>query len=137
MTVRGARGSIASSSTATNPSMSTTLAPLRLAGLKQAVLSDDDSAVLLELVMANGKIFPLELDAGGITLLLRTLLASAAAMPEPADVVDMSTVVKLPADRLAATRASDGSQWWAMRVGSVDLAIGPLPEQGAAAEPVH
>jgi hypothetical protein len=117
--------------------MSTTLAPIRLAGLKQAVLSDDDSAVLLELQMANGKIFPLELDAAGITLLLRTLLASAAAMPEPPAAVDMSTVVKLPAERLTSARASDGSQWWAMRVGSVDLAIGPLPEEGGATKPVH
>jgi hypothetical protein len=117
--------------------MSTTLAPIRLAGLKQAVLSDDDSAVLLELIMANGKIFPLELDAGGITLLLRTLLASAAAMPEPTDTVDMNSVVKLPAERLTAARSSDGTQWWALRVGSVDLAIGPLPDEGTAALPVH
>jgi len=117
--------------------MTTTLAPIRLAGLKQAVLSDDDSAVLLELQMANGKIFPLELDAAGITLLLRTLLASAAAMPEPAATVDMNTVVKLPAERLQPARSSDGSNWWAMRVGCVDLAIGPLPEAGGSEPPVH
>lgn len=117
--------------------MTTTLAPIRLAGLKQAVLSDDDRAVLLELKMANGQIFPLELDAADITLLLRTLLASAAAMPEPAATVDMNTVVKLPAERLSTARSSDGSKWWAMRIGSVDLAIGPLPEEDSATPPVH
>jgi hypothetical protein len=117
--------------------MTTTLAPLRLFGLRQAVLSDDDKAVLLELVMSNGKIFPMELDAAGLTQLMRTLLACAAAMPEPAEPVDMNTVIKLPADRLTAASSSDGSQWWAMRVGSVDLAIGPLPEEGAAAKSMH
>jgi len=137
VTRRVARGSIAPPATLKTPSMSTTLPPLRLAGLKQAVLSDDDSAVLLELVMANGKIFPMELDAGGISLLLRTLLASAAAMPEPAETVDLNSVVKLPAERLSTARSSDGSQWWAMRIGSVDLAIGPLPEEGDADKPVH
>lgn len=117
--------------------MTTTLAPLRLFGLKQAVLSDDEKAVLLELVMSNGKIFPLELDANGLTQLLRSLLACAAAMPAAAETVDMNSVIKLPADRLASARASDGSQWWALRMGSVDLAIGPLPDEGQPAVPVH
>ena len=54
--------------------MTTTLAPLRCTGLKQVVLSDDGRAVLLELTMANGKVFPLELETGGVDLLLRALL---------------------------------------------------------------
>ena len=64
--------------------MTTTLPPLRCIGLKQAVLSDDGRAVLLELAMANGKIFPLELEAGGVDLLLRALFMSARALGEAA-----------------------------------------------------
>lgn len=60
--------------------MSSTMEPLRCVGLKQAVLSDDGQAVLLELLMANGKIFPLELNAGGVELLTKTLYMSAQAM---------------------------------------------------------
>ena len=38
----------------------TTMDPLRCVGIRQAVLSGDGSTVLLEMSMANGKIFPLE-----------------------------------------------------------------------------
>lgn len=69
--------------------MSSTMEPLRCVGLKQAVLSDDGKAVLLELLMANGQIFPLELNDGGVELLLRTLQRSAEVMglelPVPPD----------------------------------------------------
>lgn len=58
----------------------TTMAPLRCTGIKQVVLSDDGTAVLLELAMANGKIFPLELEAPGVELLTRALLLSAEAL---------------------------------------------------------
>jgi hypothetical protein len=57
-----------------------TLPPLRCIGIKQAVLSDDSTAVLLELAMANQQIFPLELDAGGVELLTRVLISSGQAL---------------------------------------------------------
>ncbi len=60
----------------------TSMAPLRCTGIKQVVLSDDGTAVLLELAMANGKTFPLELAAEGVELLTRALLVSAQALGE-------------------------------------------------------
>ncbi len=60
----------------------TSMAPLRCTGIKQVVLSEDGTAVLLELAMANGKTFPLELAAEGVELLTRALLVSAQALGE-------------------------------------------------------
>lgn len=115
--------------------MTTTMAPLRCIGLKQVVLSDDGRAVLLELAMANGKIFPLELEAGGVDLLLRALFLSAQALGDTA-VADRAPLAALPpaapvplqAAAVASGAASDGTPArLLLRVGSVDLAVA-LPD---------
>ena len=110
--------------------MTTTLDPLRCTGLKQVVLSDDGRAVLLELAMANGKIFPLELEAGGVDLLLRALLMSAQALGGAAaagraalDALPPEAPVQVPADAAAAGTAADGTPRLLLRVGSADLAV--------------
>jgi hypothetical protein len=111
--------------------MTTTLPPLRCVGLKQAVLSDDGRAVLLELAMANGKIFPLELEAGGVDLLLRALFMSARALGEAGadgraalDALPPEAPVQLAADAAAVSRAAgDAPARLLLRVGSVDLAV--------------
>lgn len=116
----------------------TTMDPLRCIGLNTAVLSDDGTAVLFELMMANGQIFPLELTADGVTFLLRALLTAAQALPAAQGAVDLDQAVRLPADALRAQRREDGSIWWTLRHGSVDLVLGPVAEAatGTAASPV-
>ena len=110
--------------------MTTTLAPLRCTGLKQVVLSDDGRAVLLELAMANGKTFPLELEAGGVDLLLRALLMSAQALGgaaaerrAPLDELPPEAPVQVPVEAAAPGTAADGAPRLLLRVGSVDLAV--------------
>ena len=110
--------------------MTTTLAPLRCIGLKQVVLSDDGRAVLLELAMANNKIFPLELEAGGVDLLLRALRMSAQALGGAAaagraalDELPPEAPVQVPAEAAAAGTGADGGPRLLLRVGSVDLAV--------------
>ena len=110
--------------------MTTTLAPLRCIGLKQVVLSDDGRAVLLELAMANGKTFPLELEAGGVDLLLRALLMSAQALGGAAaegraalDALAPEAPVQVPAEAAAPGTASDGTPRLLLRVGSADFAV--------------
>jgi hypothetical protein len=110
--------------------MTTTLAPLRCIGLKQAVLSDDGRAVLLELAMANGKVFPLELEAGGVDLLLRALLMSAQALGSAAaenraalDALPPEAPVQVPAEAVAPGAAADGTPRLLLRVGSADFAV--------------
>lgn len=114
------------------PFMTTTMEPLRCVGLKTAVLSDDGTAVLFELMMANGKIFPLELTTEGVTLMVRSLLAAAQALPAAEGSVDLDSAVRLSADALRAHRRDDGSVWWTLRHGSVDLALGPVADSTSA-----
>lgn len=109
----------------------TTMAPLRCLGLKEAVLSEDGKAVLLELVMANGQIFPLELDAGGVELLMRALFASAQALGgkagKPQALADSSpaeSVLVGPPDEFLVRAQPDGAASLHLRLGSVDLAVG-------------
>ena len=110
--------------------MTTTLAPLRCIGLKQVVLSDDGRAVLLELAMANQKIFPLELEAGGVDLLLRALMMSAQALGGAAvegrpalDALPPEAPVQVRAEAAAAGTGADGVPRLLLRVGSADLAV--------------
>lgn len=107
-----------------------TMEPLRCLGIKEAVLSDDGTAVLLELAMANGKIFPLELQAGGVELLLRALFASSQALaekaPKPAPLretrIEEAVRVGPAADFLVHPQSGGGARL-TLRVGPVDLAV--------------
>ena len=119
---------------------STTMDPLRCTGLKQAVLSDDGRAVLLELFMANSKIFPLELDAAGVDLLTRALLMSAQALAKaepPARALaetDPAHAVQLQTDALALRGQPGGEAALLLRVGTLDLHLsGPDTPRLAAA----
>ncbi len=103
-----------------------TLAPLRCMGIKQVVLSDDGKAVLLELAMANGQIFPLELNAGGVELLSRALLTSAQALAEPpAPLAETETrmAVHVPAQTFAVRALPEGGRMLLARVGCIDLGL--------------
>ena len=103
--------------------------PLRCVGLKQAVLSNDGSAVLLELVMINGKIFPLELQAGGVDLLARALLMAAQSMGTaqpgraPLSAVDPATAVRVAPDAAHVRALPHGSAALLLRVGTLDLSV--------------
>lgn len=114
----------------------TSMAPLRCIGLKQAVLSDDGTAVLLELAMANGKIFPLELDAAGVDLLARALLLSADALGEkqsgrkPLADTAQNEAVALRAQAVLANARPDGSASLLLRAGSLDVHLS-LPDAAA------
>lgn len=116
----------------------TSMAPLRCIGLKQAVLSDDGTAVLLELAMANGKIFPLELDAAGVDLLARALLLSADALGEKQSVrkpladTAPNEAVALRAQAVQASTRPDGSASLLLRAGSLDVHLS-LPDAAAVA----
>lgn len=103
-----------------------TMAPLRCLGIKQVVLADNGQAVLLELAMANGQIFPLELTAGGVELLSRALLTSAQALGEPPTALaetDPRVAVHAPV-RHAEVRALDGGgRMLLARVGCIDLGL--------------
>lgn len=108
----------------------TSLAPLRCTGLRQAVLSDDGSAVLLELAMANGQLFPLELDGDGVELLTRALLACAQALGErqrdrpPLSETVVSQAVQLPVQGLESIPTADGKHAaLVVRAGSLDIAL--------------
>ena len=54
--------------------------PLHCYGVKDALLADDKSAVLVELILENSQIFPLQLDIEGIDLMSRIVLSSAKAL---------------------------------------------------------
>lgn len=106
-----------------------TMEPLRCIGLKQAVLSDDGQAVLLELMMANGQIFPLELQAGGVELLSRVLLGSAEALgaaqaPRAALAeIDLTLPVRVPVQALEVRAQPEGGPVLLARAGAIDLGI--------------
>ena len=57
-----------------------TVKPLHCYGVKDALLADDKGSVLIELILENGQIFPLELDEEAIDLMSRIVLSSAKAM---------------------------------------------------------
>lgn len=107
--------------------------PLRCVGINQAILADDGDAVLLELIMDNGQIFPLELDAAGVDLLSRVVLAGAQAMgteqPERTPLADTvpSESVQMAAHEVVVRAHADGPVL-AMRVGCIDITL-RLPNQ--------
>ncbi len=115
----------------------TTMDPLRCVGIRQAVLSGDGSTVLLEMSMANGKIFPLELNAPGVELMSRALMACAQALggARPTERALAETqaaeAVVVPVDELALHRPDDASAQLLARVGCIDLALA-LPNAAAA-----
>jgi hypothetical protein len=109
------------------------LKPLRCLDINNAVLSDDKSAVLLELVMENGQLFPLELEQDGIDLMARGLLMSAHAMgvgqegrPE-LGLIAPSSAIQVEAHEVIVRAQADGPVMM-LRVGSLDLTV-KLPNQ--------
>ena len=56
------------------------ISPLRCVGINEAILADDGTAVLFELIMDSGQIFPLELDSEGLELLSRVVLAGTQVL---------------------------------------------------------
>ncbi len=107
----------------------TSMTPLRCTGIQQVVLSDEATAVLLELRMANGKIFPLELDAGGVSLLTRALLVCGQALGEkqtprpPLTSTPLSETVQLRVQSAHAVRQADGKAALMLRSGTLDLSL--------------
>lgn len=111
--------------------------PLRCIGIRQAVLSKDGSAVLIEMLMANGKLFPLELTAAGVELMARALFASSQAMgeaqPTQRALADTKPeeAVWVPLAEQATRSGPDGQPHWLVRSGCLDLLIS-APADGAA-----
>lgn len=107
--------------------------PLRCVGINQAILADDGAAVLFELVMDSGQIFPLELDSEGLELLSRVVLAGAFAMgteqPDRAPLAETvpSESVQMSAHEVIVRAHADGPVL-VMRVGSLDITL-RLPNQ--------
>ncbi len=111
----------------------TTLKPLRCIGIQQAILADDGLAVLIEMIMENGQIFPLELDADGVDLMARATLMAAHAMGiEQADRTPLAETVPSESVQMAAheviVRAHADGPVLALRVGSIDVTL-KLPNQ--------
>lgn len=112
------------------------LKPLHCFGVKDALLADDKSAVLVELILENSEIFPLQLDIEGIDLMSRIVLSSAKAMgtdqegrPALADSMP-SDSVQMDADEVMVRANADGPVLL-MRVGSIDITL-KLPNQALA-----
>lgn len=111
----------------------TSMAPIRCTGIKQVLLSDDGSAVLLELAMANGKTFPLELESAGVELLTRALLVSAQAVGapgqerQPLTSTPVSEAIDVPVQALSVRSQDDGSSALMLRTGCLDLRLA-LPD---------
>ncbi|MFM9917800.1 MAG: hypothetical protein ACKVOX_18515 [Rhizobacter sp.] len=107
--------------------------PLRCIGINEAILADDGTAVLFELVMDNGQIFPLELDSEGLELLSRVVLAGAQAMgteqPDRKPLAETvpSESVQMAADEVVVRANADGPVL-VLRVGSLDITL-RLPNQ--------
>ena len=110
--------------------------PLHCYGVKDALLADDKSAVLVELILENSQIFPLQLDIEGIDLMSRIVLSSAKAMGVEQDgrppLVDTmpSDSVQMEADEVLVRANADGPVL-VMRVGSIDISL-KLPNQALA-----
>jgi hypothetical protein len=112
------------------------LTPLHCYGVKDALMADDKSAVLVELILENSQIFPLQLDFEGIDLMSRIVLSSAKAMgvaqegrPPLADTMP-SDSVHMEADEVLVRANADGPVL-VMRVGSIDISL-KLPNQALA-----
>jgi hypothetical protein len=110
--------------------------PLHCYGVKDALLADDKSAVLVELILENSQIFPLQLDIEGIDLMSRIVLSSAKAMGVEQDgrppLVDTmpSDSVQMEADEVLVRANADGPVL-VMRVGAIDISL-KLPNQTLA-----
>jgi hypothetical protein len=107
--------------------------PLRCIGINEAILADDGTAVLFELVMDNGQIFPLELDTEGLELLSRVVLAGAQAMGvDQPDRKPLAETVPSESVQMAAhdvvVRANADGPVLVLRVGSIDITL-RLPNQ--------
>lgn len=117
----------------TSESDSQPIKPLHCYGVKDALLADDKSAVLLEIILENGQIFPLELDDEGIDLMSRIILSSAKAMGTeqegrtPLAETVPSESVQMEADEVTVRAHADGPVI-VMRVGSIDITL-KLPNQ--------
>jgi hypothetical protein len=113
--------------------------PLHCYGVKDALLADDKSAVLVELILENSQIFPLQLDIEGIDLMSRIVLSSAKAMGVEQDgrppLVDTmpSDSVQMEADEVLVRANADGPVL-VMRVGAIDISL-KLPNQTLANAP--
>ena len=105
-----------------------TVAPLHCYGVKDALLADDKSSVLVELILENGQIFPLELDEEGIDLMSRIVLSSAKAMGTqqedrlPLRETVPSASVLIDADEVLVRANADGPVM-VLRVGSIDITV--------------
>lgn len=110
--------------------------PLHCYGVKDALLADDKSAVLVELILENSQIFPLQLDLEGVDLMSRIVLSSAKALGveqegRPALAESMpSDSVQMEADEVLVRANADGPVLL-MRVGSIDISL-KLPNQALA-----
>ena len=109
------------------------VAPLHCYGVKDALLADDKGSVLVELILENGQIFPLELDEEGIDLMSRIVLSSAKAMGTqqedrlPLRETVPSASVLIDADEVLVRANADGPVM-VLRVGSIDITV-KLPNQ--------
>ena len=110
-----------------------TVAPLHCYGVKDALLADDKSSVLVELILENVQIFPLELDEEAIDLMSRIVLSSAKAMGTqqedrlPLRETVPSASVLIDADEVLVRANADGPVM-VLRVGSIDITV-KLPNQ--------
>ena len=109
------------------------ISPLRCVGINEAILADDGTAVLFELIMDSGQIFPLELDSEGLELLSRVVLAGTQAMGtkqpgrKPLAETVPSESVQMSANEVLVRANADGPVLL-MRVGSIDITLN-LPNQ--------
>jgi hypothetical protein len=107
--------------------------PLHCYGVKDALLADDKGSVLIELILENGQIFPLELDEEAIDLMSRIVLSSAKAMGTqqedrlPLRETVPSASVLIDADEVLVRANADGPVM-VLRVGSIDITV-KLPNQ--------
>lgn len=103
--------------------------PMRCIGIRNAVLSTDGATVLIEMILDNGKLFPLELTAGGVELMSRALFASSRALAEakppgqPLADTTAQVAVWVPLDGEERRTGADGQPQWLVRSGCLDLLI--------------
>ena len=118
--------------------MASSMDPLRCIGIRNAVLSTDGTTVLIEMIMDNGKLFPLERTAGGVELMSRAMFASSLAIAEkepterPLAETQPEQAVWVPLHEQAERTGKDGRPQWLVRSGCLDLLIGAPPAQPAA-----
>lgn len=103
--------------------------PMRCIGIRNAVLSTDGSTVLIEMILDNGKLFPLELTAGGVELMSRALFASSKALAEakppekPLAETTPQLAVWVPVHGEETRTGPDGQPQRLVRSGCLDLLI--------------